>query len=114
MRTYTIEKALPTTRRVKLVDKKKFAAVALDPENETFVVHVALLSFDVSPSFSPLEHNVYPSRRPQVFGLVAEKAPTKVSAEYSDFADIFSLDLVSKLPEHIGINNHAIELVDSC
>ena len=34
-RTYTIKEVLPTTRRVKLVDKKKFAAIALDPEHET-------------------------------------------------------------------------------
>ena len=38
----------------------------------------------------------------------------KVSAEYLDFADVFSSDLTSKLPEHTGINDHAIELVDDC
>ena len=37
----------------------------------------------------------------------------KVPAEYSDIADVFSLDLASELPEHTGINNHAIKLVDS-
>ena len=42
-RSYTIEKALPTTKRVKLVGKKEFAASAFDPGYETFVVHVALL-----------------------------------------------------------------------
>ena len=36
----------------------------------------------------------------------------KVFAEYSDFADIFSPDLASELPEHTGINNHVIELVE--
>ena len=52
-RTYTIEKALSTTRRVKLVGKKEFTAVALDREHETYVVHVA--------SFSSTPLNVYPS-----------------------------------------------------
>ena len=56
--------------------------------------------------------DVHPSRRPQVSGLIAEEAPTKILAEYSDFADVFSPDLASKLPEHTGINDHAIELVD--
>ena len=111
-RTYTTEEALPTTRRVELVGKKEFAAAALDPESETFVVHVASLSSDASPSSSPLELDVHPSRRPQVSGLIAKEAPTKVPAEYSDFADVFSPDLASKLPEHTGINDHAIELVD--
>ena len=106
-RTYTTEEVLPTTRRVELVGKKEFAAAALDPEHETYVVHVASLS---STPLAPL--NVHPFRRPQVSGLIAEEAPTKVSAKYSDFVDVFSPDLASELPEHTGINNHAIELVD--
>ena len=106
-RTYTTEEVLPTTRRVELVGKKEFAAVALDPEHKTYVVHV------VSLSSTPLAFlDVHPSRRPQVSGLIAEEASTKVPAEYSDFADVFSPDLASELPEHTGINNHAIELVD--
>ena len=44
--------------------------------------------------------------------MIAEKAPTKVPAKYSDFADIFSLDLSSELPKYTGINDHAIELVE--
>ena len=87
--------------------KKEFAAATLDPEHETYVVHVASLS---STSLAFLD--VHPSRRPQVSGLIVEKAFTKVPAEYSDFADVFSPDLASKLPEHTGINDHAIELVD--
>ena len=98
-RTYTTEEALPTTRRVELVGKKEFAAIALDPEYETYVVHAASL-------------DVHPSRRPQISGLIAEEAPTKVPVEYLDFTDIFSPDLASELPEHIGINDHAIELVE--
>ena len=81
--------------------KREFAAAALNPEHETYVVHVASL-------------DVHPSRRPQISGLIAEEAPTKVPAEYSDFADVFSPDLASELPEHTGINDHAIELVDGC
>ena len=118
-KTYTTKEALPTTRRVELVGKKEFAAAALDLESETFVVHVASLSSDASPSSSPLDvpvasFDVHPSRRPQISGLIAEEAPTKVPAEYSDFEDVFSPDLASELPEHTGINDHAIELVDGC
>ena len=112
-KTYTTEEALPTTRRVALMDKKEFAAVALDSESETLVVHVASLSSNASPSSSPLEFDVHLSRKPQVSGLIAEEAPTKVSVEYSDFADVFSLGLASELSEHPGINDHTIELVNS-
>ena len=107
---YTAKEALPTTRRVELVSKKEFAAAALDPESEIFVVHVASLSFNALPSSSPLD--VHPFRRPQLSGLIAEKAPTKDLAEYSDFTDVFSSDLASKLSEHTGVNDHAIELVE--
>ena len=47
LRSYTIEKALSTTKRVELVGKKEFVAAALDPEHETFVVYIASLE---SPS----------------------------------------------------------------
>ena len=108
-KTYTAKEAFPTTRHVELVGKKEFAAAALDPESETFVVHVASLSSDTSSSSSPLD--VHLSRKPQISGLIAEEATTKVPAKYLDFADVFSLDLASKLPEHTRINDHAIELV---
>ena len=79
-RTYTTKEALPTTRRVELVGKKEFAAVELDPRHETYVVHVG----------------------PQIDDLIAKEAPTKVLAEYANFADVFSPDLTSELPKHTG------------
>ena len=53
-KTYTIQNAFPTIRCVKLVEKKEFAAVALDTKHETFGVHVSLLtnSVNVNPSYS--------------------------------------------------------------
>ena len=63
-KTYTTEEALPTTRHVELVGKKEFAAAALDPESETFVVHIASPSSDTSLSSSPLKLDVHPSHRP--------------------------------------------------
>ena len=96
---------LLTTRRIELVGKKEFAAVALDPEHETYVVYIASLSSTPLASL-----NVHPSREPQISGLIAEKALIKVSAEYSDFADVFSPHLATELLEHTEINTHAIDL----
>ena len=107
-KSYTIEKAFPTTKRVELVGKKEFEAAALDPGYDIFVVYVASLE---SPS-NTQEGDVHPSRRAQIAALVANKALTSISTKYSDFADVFSLELASKLPEHTGINNNAIKLVD--
>ncbi len=42
-RSYTAAKALLTTSRVELIDKREFAKVALDENSKTFVVHVAAL-----------------------------------------------------------------------
>ena len=113
-RTYTTKEVPPTTRRIELVGKKEFAAAVLDPEHETYVVYVGSVSSDISPSSFPLKLDVYLSRRSQVSGLIVKEAPTKVPAEYLDFADVFSPDLVSELSEHNGINDHAIKLVNSC
>ena len=103
-KSWTTAKALPTTKRVKLINKKEFAKAALDKNFETFVVYVASLSS------TPL--NVHPSQRPQISVLIVEEALTKVLDEYADFADVFSPDLAAKLSEHTGINDYAIELVD--
>ena len=92
--------------------KKEFATAALDPESEIFVIHVASLSSDTLPSSSPLKLDVHSSFRPQISGLIAKEASTKVPAKYLDFADVFSPDLASELPKYNGINDHAIELVD--
>ncbi len=55
---------------------------------------------------------MHPSRRAQIAHLKADEALTEVPSEYADFADVFSSKLAAELPEHTGINDHAIELVD--
>ena len=43
-RTYMAVKALLTTRRVEIIDKKEFAVAALNIDNKTFVVLIAALA----------------------------------------------------------------------
>lgn len=43
-RRYFIAKVLPTTQRVKLIDKKEFVVVALDNNTKTFIVYIIVLS----------------------------------------------------------------------
>ena len=43
-RSYTTAEALPTNKRVELINKKEFAIAALDEKSETFVVHIASLN----------------------------------------------------------------------
>ena len=70
------------------------------------MIHVASLE---SPS---QEDDIHPSHKAQIAALVANEAPTSIPIKYSDFADVFSLELASELSEHTGINDHTIELVD--
>ena len=44
---------------------------------------------------------------------MANKALNSILTKYSDFADVFSLELASELPEYTEINDHAIKLVDN-
>ena len=41
-RTYTTNKALPTTKQVQIVNPKEFVIAALDVDSKMFVVHVAI------------------------------------------------------------------------
>ena len=65
------------------------------------------------PEYPEDEEGVHPSRRPQRTSLIAEKTPRKVPVEYANFADVFSPDLAFELPEHTGIDDYAIELIDA-
>ena len=101
--SYTTIEALPTTNRVELIDKKEFTKAASKEKSETFVVHVATLEAEAS---------IHSSRTAQIATLQWDKSPTEIPVKYSDYADIFSLDLAMKLPENTGMNEHVIELID--
>ena len=99
-RFYTIAEALPTTKRVEIINRKEFAKAALDENVEAFVVHVTSLSLNSMA--------MHPAREAQIASLVAEEV--KIPTEYSDFSDVFSEEKASILPEATEMNQHAIEL----
>ena len=43
-KSYTMDKALSTTKRVELINKKEFAKAVLDKNSETFVVYMVFLN----------------------------------------------------------------------
>ena len=110
-RIYITKKAFSTTKRIELIGKKEFVAAALDLEHKTFVIHVASL-FAAFFSSIPLDTDIHPFYKPQIVSLIAKKTFIKCSDEYVNFADIFSRNLVSKLPKYIKINNYAIKMVN--
>ena len=80
-KSYTAKKALPTTQKVELINKKKFVKAALDKNIEAFMVHVSFLSLESKMTI----HSAWEA---QIALLLAEKVT--VPAKYSDFADVFS------------------------
>ena len=98
-RTYTTEDALSTIRPVKLINKKEFDKAALDENVEAFVVYVASVT---------LKMMIYLAREEQIVLLLAKEVT--VSAEYTNFINVFSKKSAEMLPERTGINEHAIEL----
>ncbi len=75
------------------------------------MVHIAALKF-------PTAILIYLSRasqiqdNPTLAALQWNEAPTKILAEYSNYIDVFSTDLAMELPKNIGMNEHAIELIE--
>ena len=112
-KSYTIEEALLTTRLVELIGRKEFVAVVLDPKHETFIINTISLSFIASLNSTLLNIEVQLSHRPQIVGLIAKEAPTKIPHKYIDFADKFFPNLPSELLKYIRINNYAIELASN-
>ena len=52
-RSYTTKKALLTTQKIELIDKKKFAKAALDENINVFVMHVSFLSVRSKMTINP-------------------------------------------------------------
>ena len=98
-RSYTTFEALPTTKRIELINKKEFAKVAFDEKSKTFVVYVASLN---------LTPGIYLDRAAQIASLLAEKM--RISDKYSDFADVFLKEKALVLPECTELNEDTINL----
>ena len=104
----TTNKALPTTKRVQLVDPKEFVIAALDADSKLFMVHVAIKMCEKMPVH--FERQAQIQDKAQVGALLLEKAFTKVLAEYSDYSNVFSAENAAELPKNTEMNEHAIEL----
>ena len=74
----------------------------LDADSETFVVHVAIREREEMP--------VHVEKQAQVGGLLFNKAPTKIPAEYFDYSNVFSAENAVELLENTEMNEHAIKL----
>ena len=117
-KSYIINKALPTTEQVQLVDPKKFVIEPLDADSKTFIMYIAIreqeeMVMDLNKKAQIKAQSGAQGKaqsKAQVGVLIFDKASTEVLAEYSDYSNVFSAENVAKLPENIRMNKHAIEL----
>ena len=109
-KSYTTNKALPTTKQVQLVDPKEFVIAALDADSETFVVHVAIREQKEMAMNPDRKAQIEAQSGAQVGALLFDEAPTKVLAKYSNDSNVFSTENAAELPENTKMNKHAIKL----
>ena len=102
-RSYTVAEALPTTKWVEIIDKKKFARAAFDENVKAFIMHVTSFSLNLM--------SIHPAKKAQIALLIAEEV--KIPNDYLDFSDVFSKEKALLLPEIIDLNQYAIELQES-
>lgn len=103
-RSYISVKALLIIKRVQMIDRKKFTAVALDLDKKIFVIYIAYLESKML---------IYLAQKAQIIFLSIEKLPKSVPAKYADYANVFSKKSAAKLPECFDINEYSINLESS-
>ena len=108
-KSYTINKALPITKRVQIVNPKEFIIAVLDVDNKTFVVYMVLQKQEKMP----MHFKRQAQNKAQVEALIFDKAPTEAPAEYFDYSNVFLVENAADLLENTGINKHAIKLEKS-
>lgn len=83
--------------------------MALDKIFETFVIYVSTVK--ILPKLS--EMIIHPLWAAQIAAFQLDKAPTEISLGYKNYADVFCPDLTMERPKNIGINEHALKLIES-
>lgn len=93
---------MPTIQKEEIIDKKEFAAAALNKLDETIVIYMAAFS---------LGSNVHPSRQVQITLLDVKEVT--IPSKYTDYTNVFSPNSTAELLEHTGINNYPIDLINN-
>ena len=87
---------------MEFINKKMFAKTELDENVKAFILHVGSFTSNMT---------IYPAQKAEIALFIAKKVI--VPAKYIDFDDVFLKKSAEVLPKRIGINKHAIKLIDS-
>lgn len=94
-------KALFITCWMEILDCKKFAAITLDKNKETFVIYITLF----------FSFNNY--HKVQLALLFTNNVFVTMLLEYFKFADVFFAQFVIEFLKFTDINNHVIDLIEN-
>ena len=61
-------------------------------------------------ALSVVDSSVHSSRQAQISSLDVKEVT--IPSKYADYIDVFSPDSAAELPEHTGINDYSIDLMD--
>lgn len=80
---------LLTTKRVKLIEKKRFVIVALDPNYKTFIIYITTLNINFASGTE-----IYISKKAQIAHLKIDKAFIEVQSKYANLQTFFLQSLL--------------------
>lgn len=90
-----------------MIAKKEFIPIALDLEDETFIVYITSI-FNCN-----LNIDVPLSYRVQIALLIVDEVSIAVPSKYANIAEIFLSDFAIELSNNTRINNHLIDQINS-
>lgn len=92
-----VQDNLSIMKKVEIINRKKFAAAALEPEKEVFVVYVTTSEVQ--------EVDAHLIKKAEIAFFLTEKGPAKVPNNYANYADMFLLEPTAKILKHNKMNN---------
>lgn len=92
-RIYFFIETISTTNQVILVRNKEFAFATFDLEDKIYIIHIA--------SISSLNSHIYFSKQAEIKSFPFANLSITIMNKYKSFANIFSIELMSELPEYI-------------
>lgn len=98
---YSVAETLLITKRVQIINWKKFAKAVLDLNKKVFIIYIATITSKIT---------IHLERKAWIALLKVKKAPVSIPTEYLDFTNIFFVKLATVLSEHTKINTHAMDV----
>lgn len=91
-RFYTTNEVLSTTKWIQIDNPKEFVIIMLNADNKTFDMNVVIQKWEKMPMHFKKQVLI------QIKALLFDKFPTKIVVKYSNYSNVFSTKIITKLP----------------